>query len=123
MDKPLPPELWYRIIQVLPPRDQKTCLSVSKMHHDIAVKYVFSHIIITLGLWRRDDEMDPMWDMNLAPTPVQIIESKRLARANYALLRHIMRTPDFARNVKKLTVRAYSLFEEVPMEYEIGECP
>ena len=66
--------------------------------------------------------MDSMWDINLAPTAVQVIEAKRVARVNYELLRHIMRTPDFARNVKKLTVRAYSLFEDVPMVYEIGEC-
>ncbi|KAI1787082.1 hypothetical protein LXA43DRAFT_1098578 [Ganoderma leucocontextum] len=121
MSKQLPTELWYRVIQSLSPRDQKTCLSVCKMHHDITIKYVFSHLIITLGLWRMDDDMESMWDINLARTAVQVIESKRVARVNYALLRHIgMRNPDFARNVKKLTVRAYSLFEETPMEYEIG---
>ena len=121
MEKQLPTELWYRIIQFLSTSGQKACLSVSKMHHDIAMKYVFSHVIVTFGLWRRDDEMESMWDINLAPTAVQVIEAKRVAHVNYELLRHIMRTPDFARNVKKLTIPAYSLFEDVPMVYEIGE--
>lgn len=119
MAKQLPTELWYRIIHFLPTTDQKTCLSVSRTQHDIAVKYVFSHVIITLGLWRREDEFE---DTEFAPSPLQVHASKEIARANYALLRHIMQTPDFARHVKKLSVRAYSLFERAPMEYEIGEC-
>ncbi|PIL26351.1 hypothetical protein GSI_12107 [Ganoderma sinense ZZ0214-1] len=114
MAKELPTELWYRIIQFLPTTHQKTCLSVSKMHHDIAVKYVFSHVIISLGLWRADDEIEE------APTPVQLLVAKRVARANYALLRHVMRTPEFACHVRKLTVQSYSFFEGNHMEYEIG---
>ncbi|KAM5534146.1 hypothetical protein V8D89_012166 [Ganoderma adspersum] len=118
MAKQLPTELWYRIIHFLPTTDQNACLSVSKMLHDIAVKYVFSHVIITLGLWRRDDELED--GMDSSPTPYDLLASRKIARANYALLRHIMQTPGFARHIKKLTVRAYSLFEGAPMEYEIG---
>ena len=116
MAKQLPTELWYRIIQFLPTAHQKACLSVSKMHHDIAVKYVFSHVIISLGIWRSDDEFE---DDSFVPTPDQVLVTKRVSRANYALLRHIMRTPDFARNVKKLTVQAYSYLEENPMSMRL----
>ncbi|TBU24542.1 hypothetical protein BD311DRAFT_799355 [Dichomitus squalens] len=120
MAKQLPTELWYRTIQFLPTQDQRTCLSVSKLHHDIAQKYVFSHIIITLGLWRRDDDISHGIDFGLTPAPIEVAEASRLAKLNYALLRHITRTPEFARLVKKLTVRAYSLFEESPLIYEIS---
>ena len=34
-------ELWYRVTQFLPTNVHKTCLSVLKMHHDIAQQYVF----------------------------------------------------------------------------------
>ena len=121
MVKQLPTELWYRVIQSLPIKDQKTCLSVSKMHHDIAQKYVFSHVIITLGLWRKDDEIMREIDFGLAPDTDEVTKASRVAKRNYALLRHIARTPEFAQLVKKLTVRAYSLFEDSPMIYEICE--
>ena len=55
------------------------------------------------------------------PTRVQALAAGRVARANYALLRHVRRTPDFACHVRKFTVRAYSLFEDNHVEYEIGE--
>ena len=100
----LPTELWYRIIYMLPPLDQKTCLSVSKTFHDIATTYVFSHVTIYLGLWQPfefDSEDDEFGIQEKATT-------KRQGNISYDILRHIMHTPEFAKKVKKISVRAFS---------------
>ncbi|KAM5537235.1 hypothetical protein V8D89_009168 [Ganoderma adspersum] len=100
----LPTELWYPIISGLPSLDQRTCLSVSKTFHDIASKYVFSHVAISLGLWRPFEYEIEYEDLS----PEEKVAMKRQANASYEILRHIMDTPDFARKVKKLCVRAHS---------------
>ena len=100
----LPAELWYPIIEILPSLDQKTCLSVSKTLHDIAMTYVFSHVTISLGLWRpfeyegEDDELSNEEKADL----------KRQTDASYEVLRHIIHSPDFARKVKTVSVHAFS---------------
>ncbi|EJF64849.1 hypothetical protein DICSQDRAFT_167001 [Dichomitus squalens LYAD-421 SS1] len=100
----MPAELWYPIIEMLPSVDQKTCLSVSEMFHDIALTYVFSHVSISLGLWRPFEHID---DEEVF-TDDEKADLIRRADASYEVLRHIMRTPDFARKVKRVSVRAFS---------------
>ena len=100
----LPTELWYPIISGLPSLEQKMCLSVSKTFHDIASKYVFSHVTISLGLWRSFEGEIEFEDLSSEEKTAM----KRQADASYETLRHIMHTPDFARNVKKLCVHAHS---------------
>ncbi|KAI1796940.1 hypothetical protein LXA43DRAFT_495097 [Ganoderma leucocontextum] len=100
----LPTELWYPIIYMLPSLDQKTCLSVSKIFHDIAATSVFSHVTISLGFWR-PFEFESEYD-DLATEEKAAM--KRQANTSYDVLRHIMRTPDFAKKVKKLSVRAFA---------------
>ncbi len=100
----LPTELWYPIIDMLPSLDQKTCLSVSKTFHDITAIYVFSHVTISLGFWRPFEYEAEDEDFS----PEEKTAIKRHANASYDILRHIMRTPDFAKGVKKVSVRAFS---------------
>ena len=42
-------ELWREIVGQLSAADQRTCLFVSRTHHDIAAAFLFSHIHITFG--------------------------------------------------------------------------
>ncbi|TBU23935.1 hypothetical protein BD309DRAFT_717068 [Dichomitus squalens] len=46
----LPPELWGLIITYLPSLDKRTCLSVPKLIHDLALPCVFSHLALRLGV-------------------------------------------------------------------------
>ena len=90
----LPTELWYPIISLLPSLDQKTCLSVSQTFHYIAATYLFSHVTISLGLWRPYGSSRQHSDEEKAAV-------KRQANAFYDISRHIMRSSDFAKKVKK----------------------
>jgi len=47
----LPAEVWSCIIELLPPSQQATCLSVSRLHHDLAARLLFS-IIKIYFTWR-----------------------------------------------------------------------
>ena len=66
--------------------------------------YVFSHVTISLGLWRpfeyegEDDELSNEEKADL----------KRQTDASYEVLRNIIHSPDFARKVKKVSVHAFS---------------
>ncbi|TBU24541.1 hypothetical protein BD311DRAFT_701857 [Dichomitus squalens] len=107
----LPTELWYRIIQALPSNDQRRCLSISRMLHDIAWEIVFSHITIRFGLWR--DVSDPFSE---EVSDDEQVEADKATRLSCELLRHIKQSPDLACIVMGMTVRAYTYPEEDPSQ-------
>ncbi|KAM5537234.1 hypothetical protein V8D89_009167 [Ganoderma adspersum] len=86
---------------MLPSLDQKTCLSVSQIFHHIATTYLFSHVTISLGLWRPHGSPRQYSDEEKAAV-------KRQADAFHDISRHIMHSSDFAKKAKKVSVRAYS---------------
>ena len=113
LDK-LPTELWYRVTQFLPTNVHKTCLSVSKMHHDIVQQYVFEHVIITLELWEGDEaHFHKESDHPDATQPC------KLAKYHFDFLLHIKNTADFACLIKKFIVRAYAPSGESTLAHQI----
>ena len=116
MYRQLAPEMWVLVMQHLPPPDQRTCLSVSSIHHTIAKRFVFSELAITLGLWK---EARIEGETHLLSDAIQCEVSRR-ARSSLALLKHAANVPDFADLVKKLTVRAQGLGDEIYVAFDTG---
>ncbi|KAI0692125.1 hypothetical protein C8T65DRAFT_670049 [Cerioporus squamosus] len=111
----LPPELWGPIIELLPPLDRQACLSVSRMIHDIAVPLVFSHVHITYGIPSDCKRLSEIVNPLDSPSPGNAKtqeERAKAAKATSEFLRYIAATPELARGVKRLTVRAISLSPE-----------
>jgi hypothetical protein len=80
-----PAEIWAMIVEDLPPSSQRSCLSVSHLLHDIAIRPLFSMIKLDL---RRNGR-------RCAPDMLDRIVSDR----------------EFARLVKKLVVIAHQTVE------------
>ncbi|CDO76664.1 hypothetical protein BN946_scf184752.g2 [Trametes cinnabarina] len=103
----LPVELWRLIIEDLPSADQRSCLLVSKLFHDVALGHVFSRVTIWFGHWTTQWQGLPP-DMNFAPDEEDELLFIRRNHASYELLRRISRDAAFARLVKDLSIRAYA---------------
>lgn len=112
----LPPEIWTNMIQCLHPNDRTPCLSVSKSLHDISLPLVFSHITVRFGIRRNTDDLLEDW------TEDQKVAANNATRVSHELLQHIVRTPEFARVVTKVTVRAYTPEGDPHSDDLIGEC-
>ena len=97
----LPNELWSQVIQQLPSHEQRACLSVSKLLHDISQQFVFSHVIVRFGLWRKTKPNEDWTDEQKA-------EADYATRLSLELLKHIISSQELARMVTKVTVRAYA---------------
>ena len=50
----LPPELWIKIIKMLPRTAVPTCLRVNRLLHDIALPIVFARVVLRFGLLEVD---------------------------------------------------------------------
>ncbi|TBU21863.1 hypothetical protein BD311DRAFT_869709 [Dichomitus squalens] len=96
----LPPEVWGLIVDQLQAEDQRTCLFLSKLHHDFALKALFAHVTVYFGLWRMDDG-------GLMDSIEKLEEMRRRNNTTFDVLRHISLSPDFARLVRTLSVRAF----------------
>lgn len=109
----LPAELWHEVIRRLSTQDQKTCLSVSRTHHDIAIRSLFSHLHITFGVWYPHGRGSATARGIQYHTDQQEEGMKqRSTRIRDEILQHIQRTPRFANMVKKVSVLAYAADEE-----------
>ena len=105
----IPTELWAQIIEFLPRADQRTCLLVSRMFHDLAISHLFAQVFVHFGLWT------PQCDSRFPGESMTTEEREEMQRINsisWNVLRHISRNPSFASLVKKITVRAYSASED-----------
>ena len=116
MYRQLAPEMWVLVMQHLPPPDQRSCLSVSSTHHTIARRFVFSDVTVTLGLWKG---VHVEGETQLLSKAIQDDVSRR-ARSSLALLKHAANVSDFADLIKKLTVRAQGLTEEILFAFDTG---
>ena len=101
----LPPEMWSQIIDFLPRADQRSCLFVSRVFHEFALARLFAHVIVYFGLWTANGENRP----SIPWTEKDYEDMDRLNLNSWQVLHHISRTPAFARFVKKLSVRAFSI--------------
>ena len=114
IDTPLPTEIWIQITRELPFHYQRSCLSISKFFHDIAVQYVFASINIRLGSMRNFYIMDEDRWRNWNPVGKE--EADAAMGQSYELLQHLTHsTPaagSLARAVKYISVRAYWFSEE-----------
>ncbi len=98
----LPPEIWRLVVKNLSREDARSLLSVCTLFHELAVPSVFSHVTVRFGLWPPHD-----WSGDENDDTQQSKELRRSELSTCELLFHILRTPSFARVVKKLSVRAY----------------
>ncbi|KAM5539333.1 hypothetical protein V8D89_007024 [Ganoderma adspersum] len=107
---PLPTETWIQVIRELPFHYQKSCLSISKFFHDIAVQYVFASINIRLGNMRdfylADEDRWCNWNAD------EKAEADAAVNRSYELLKHLTSSSaqaaaGFVRAVKYVSVRAY----------------
>ena len=107
-----PAELWHGVIGQLPTADQRTCLSVSRMHHDIAMTFLFSHVHITLGAWCESLRSFASTEV-LGDTVDEDLEHTylRTARITSQIIQYIVQEPAFASKIRRLSVRAYAVDE------------
>ena len=105
----IPTEIWAHIVEFVPRADQRSCLFVSRMFHDLALSRLFAHVFVHFGLWTSQcDGRYPSDSM----TTEEHEEMQRINSISWNVLRHISRNPSFASLVKKITVRAYSASED-----------
>ncbi|KAI1783471.1 hypothetical protein LXA43DRAFT_1102495 [Ganoderma leucocontextum] len=97
--KALPPEIWALIVKEIEREDQKTCLALSKLHHELSTRALFAHVNVHFGLWIVDPSVT--WSEETAA------ELQLKNNVTWDILRHISLFPDFAKVVKKLIIRAY----------------
>ena len=103
----LPTEIWTQIIQRLPAHYQRSCLSVSKLFHDIALQFVFASVTVRLGnvrdFYLADEDRWCNW------TNLEEADTDAAVARSYELLQHIARSlSSFAPVVKQVSVRAYA---------------
>ena len=98
------------------PNDRTPCLSVSKSLHDISLPLVFSHITVRFGIRRNTDNFLDDW------TEDQKAEAHDATRVSHEFLQHIVRAPEFAQIITKVTVRAYAPEGDPHSDDLIGEC-
>lgn len=115
VEEVFPPETWGLILGHLPQDVKRRLLLTSPSFHVLVLPLVFSHITVSFGLW----QLGAMgWDVeeheevpDTFPTSPQYhaymatVEKTELRTCE--LLAHIACTPDFARVIRKITVRAY----------------
>ena len=115
----LPPELWGLVVNLLRQHDQITCLSVSKMHHDLALPNVFSHVKVKFGLW-----IWRPWKPDRKPIRPSSNEREHMARGHNTtldFLRAIPSRPDLAKVIIRFTVYA-CIWEDSEDADEQGAC-
>ena len=115
----LPPELWGLVINLLRQQDQITCLSVSKMHHDLALPNVFSHVKVKFGLW-----IWRPWKPDRKPIRPSSNEREHMARGHNTtldFLRAIPSRPDLAKVITRFTIYA-CIWEDSEDGEEQGAC-
>ncbi len=102
----MPPELWRLVVQHLSKDDMAEFLCVCRLFRDVVLPVLFSHVTVEFGLWRPEDpdieDETPGHKQRGEAEEIEEIQEKTCE-----VLFHTMRTPSFARVIKKLSVRAY----------------
>lgn len=94
----LPVELWKIIFGYLPSTAARTCLSLSRLFHDLAAPQLFSTLRIHLGSWKS------VYGIEAGPPSK---ESERRYELSCALLDNIHTDAVFASYVKHFYVLAF----------------
>ncbi|KAI8992715.1 hypothetical protein BD414DRAFT_481965 [Trametes punicea] len=105
----LPIELWRSIIELLPTNDQRSCLSVCKSLHDIALAFLFSRITIWFGSYQAEWQ----WSELAVPEEEENDEDRDettqwRVNVSWEILRRITRDVGFASIVRELSVSAHA---------------
>ena len=126
--KGLPAELWARIVlHQIPAEERRKFLLVSSSFRDLVLPVLFSNVTVCFGLWLSEtsDRIVTGEDAELKAalmTDEEVAEMTRLNVQACDILRHISRTPSFAKVIKKFSVRAYFVHHESGV-FELGESP
>ncbi|KAH9925771.1 uncharacterized protein B0H18DRAFT_1008165 [Fomitopsis serialis] len=99
----LPPELWVKIVESLPLDAARTCLSVNKLFHDVALSTVFARIALGLGTLEAHD-LAPEGFPHIRAS-LRLVEERR-TRRSLEILERIASDLAFGRVVKSLQVQA-----------------
>ncbi|RDX43342.1 hypothetical protein OH76DRAFT_1390660 [Lentinus brumalis] len=106
----LPPELWGMVVHDLSNADMRSFFCVSRLFHDLILPVLFSQVTVRYGLWRPDDEDAQGYQPLEMPVTMEEMHELEHNQLNICeVLLRIIRTPSFARLVKKLSIRAYSM--------------
>jgi len=98
MCKPqLPAETWSAIIEFLPLSQQRPCLFVSRLHHDLAIRFLFS--VVKVHFISESLEETFGCGHNVAPS---------LMARSWEILDYIAHEPNFAKVVKTVVVYAFA---------------
>ncbi|EIN12519.1 hypothetical protein PUNSTDRAFT_42110 [Punctularia strigosozonata HHB-11173 SS5] len=98
----LPVETWAHILSYLPAAERIPALSVNRLLHDVALRFVHSSVHIHLGAW---ETVHPNFNDLGIPAPELL---RRNAQRSAEILQHIVTNARFAKNVRKLSVYAFA---------------
>jgi hypothetical protein len=94
----LPVEIWFNVVEHLPSSQQRICLSVSRLFHDLAVHFLFS--VVKIYILSSGGEYAP-------PFYISHDQKTLLSCRSWEILDCIVEDPKFARAVKKVVVYAH----------------
>ncbi|KAH9925743.1 uncharacterized protein B0H18DRAFT_1119249 [Fomitopsis serialis] len=104
MSSLLPPELWQEVFTCLPEDTTRTCLSVSKVFHDISLRFMFRSVTIFFGAWESAEAKEDVYDAD--KVILDALEDDRSSMSS-AILHRIASDPSFAVIVRSIDVHAY----------------
>ena len=99
----LPVELWDLVVCTASRTEQRTCLFVSKLFHDLALPSVCGHLTLHYGIPLPDD------DIYVVASEERRQKYDVQFRRNQEILNHIASVPLFAQAVRELVVCWYEL--------------
>jgi hypothetical protein len=111
----LPLELWHEIFQYLQHSQHQAVLAVSRMFHDVAIRFLFSAVKIYFTAWKADDGRSRSPSLFVRDQH----QSELLLNISWEILDHIVENPSFAQVVRKVIV--YASAEEGQAVFEQRE--
>jgi hypothetical protein len=107
----LPVELWHETFRHLQRSEQRAVLGVSRIFHDIAMRFLFSTVKIYFTAW------DAYTEAGAPPSFVRTrYESELLLNTSWEILDYIVDNSTFAQVVKKVIVYAFAQVGEAVFE-------
>ena len=100
----LPVELWDLVVCTASRTEQRTCLFVSKLFHDLALPSVFGHLTLHYGIPLPEDGFYSL------PSGERRQKYDIQFRRNQEILNHIASVPLFAQAIRELVVCWYELY-------------
>jgi hypothetical protein len=103
----LPMDVWLRMTDLMPNRDRRALLGVSRALREVVLPSLFNAIKIRFGLWEslRTRCLDPGVDLEEL--------SRTTAQRDKEIMAHIIANSAFARVVRELRVLSYTFREDL----------